>query len=52
MKHCGKSFLGRALADALGVPFFDTDDLLKADAGKPVRQLYREVGEKRFRELE
>ena len=52
IKHCGKSFLGRALADALGVPFYDADDLLKADAGKPVRQLYREVGEQRFRELE
>ena len=52
IKHCGKSFLGRALADALKVPFYDTDDLLKADAGKPVRQLYREVGETRFRELE
>ena len=34
------------------MPFFDTDALLEADAGKPVRALYREVGETRFRELE
>ena len=52
IKHCGKSCLGVALAKALGVPFFDTDALLEADEGKPVRALYREVGETRFRELE
>ncbi len=52
IKHCGKSRLGKALSDALALPFFDTDALLEADAGKPVRALYREVGETRFRELE
>jgi shikimate kinase/chorismate mutase len=52
IKHCGKSYLGRALAKTLGIPFFDTDALLEADAGKSVRALYREVGEARFRELE
>lgn len=52
IKHCGKTRLGKALAKTLALPFFDTDDLLAADAGKPVRTLYREVGETRFRELE
>lgn len=52
IKHCGKSYLGRTLAKTLGAPFFDTDALLEADAGKPVRALYREAGETRFRELE
>ena len=52
IKHCGKSYLGRMLAKTLGAPFFDTDALLEADAGKPVRALYREAGETRFRELE
>ena len=52
IKHCGKTRLGKALSAALALPFFDTDDLLAADAGKPVRALYREVGETRFRELE
>ena len=52
IKHCGKSRLGKALSDALARPFFDTDALLEADAGKPVRALYKEVGETRFRELE
>ena len=52
IKHCGKTRLGKALAHTLALPFFDTDDLLAADAGKPVRALYKEVGETRFRELE
>jgi len=52
IKHCGKSRLGKALSDALALPFFDTDALLEADANKPVRTLYKEVGETRFRELE
>ena len=52
IKHCGKSRLGKALSEALALPFFDTDSLLEADAGKPVRALYKEVGETRFRELE
>jgi len=52
IKHCGKSCLGIALAKALSVPFFDTDELLEADAGKSVRALYKEVGETRFRKLE
>ena len=52
IKHCGKSRLGKALSGALALPFFDTDALLEADAGKPVRALYKEVGEARFRELE
>ena len=52
IKHCGKTRLGQALAKTLALPFFDTDALLEADAGKPVRALYKEVGETRFRELE
>ena len=52
IKHCGKSYLGRTLAKTLCVPFFDSDELLEANAGKPVRALYKEVGEQRFRELE
>ena len=52
IKHCGKTRLGQALAKTLGLPFFDTDALLEADAGKPVRALYKEVGETHFRELE
>ena len=52
IKHCGKSRLGKTLADALSLPFFDTDNVLEENAGKPVRALYTEVGETRFREIE
>ena len=49
-KHCGKSTLGRLLAAAWSVDFIDTDELLAA--GRPVRELYRELGEEAFRRRE
>lgn len=48
----GKTTIGRALAEALGVPFRDTDDDVAAVAGKPVAEIFIDDGEERFRELE
>jgi shikimate kinase len=48
----GKSTIGELLADALGVPFRDTDTDVEAVAGKPVSDIFIEDGEERFRELE
>ncbi len=47
----GKSAVGRALAGALGRPFYDTDLLLAARAGRPVPELLRSDAV-RFRALE
>ncbi len=47
----GKSAVGRALADALGRPFYDTDLLLAARSGRPVPELLRSDAA-RFRALE
>jgi len=47
----GKSVVGRALAGALGRPFYDTDLLLAARAGRPVPELLRSDAA-RFRALE
>jgi shikimate kinase len=44
MKHTGKSTLGSLLAEKLALPFFDTDDVIAALAGKSARQLYDEGG--------
>jgi shikimate kinase len=47
----GKSAVGRELAEALGVPFVDTDDLVVAKAG-PIAAIFADRGEAGFRALE
>lgn len=48
----GKSTVGRLVADALGVDFLDTDDLVEQQAGRTVSEIFIDDGEARFRELE
>jgi len=48
----GKSTVGRALAEMLGVPFVDTDELVEARAGASIADIFARDGEARFRELE
>jgi shikimate kinase len=48
----GKSTVGQALADQLGVTFLDTDAGIEAEAGKPVSDIFIEDGEDAFRALE
>lgn len=58
IKHCGKSTLGRGVADALGIPFADTDEELEKEfcrrTGKTAdcRMIFKEYGEAYFRKLE
>jgi shikimate kinase len=49
---CGKSAVGRQLAEELGAPLFDIDSLLVREMGMPVEQIFGMVGEPRFREME
>ncbi|BCJ67868.1 shikimate kinase [Polymorphospora rubra] len=48
----GKSTVGQALADALGVGFRDTDLDVEATAGKPIPEIFFDDGEEHFRALE
>jgi shikimate kinase len=48
----GKTTVGRLLAERLGVPFTDTDDLVVERAGKPVSDIFVDEGEEAFRVLE
>ncbi len=49
---CGKSTLGRFLANILKRPFADTDVLVEVKMGMSVLTIFEQLGEKRFRELE
>jgi len=48
----GKSALGRRMAEMMGMRFFDSDDVIARNAGKPVAQIFTEDGEAEFRRLE
>ena len=52
MPGCGKSTLGRLLAEALGKPFFDADEELVAAAGTTIPDIFRAEGEAGFRARE
>lgn len=52
MMGAGKSTVGRALADALMVPFKDTDSILQYKLGRPIQQLFSLYGESTFRQHE
>jgi shikimate kinase len=48
----GKTTVGRALAERLGVAFADLDDLVEVRAGRSIRAIFEESGEGEFRRLE
>ncbi len=48
----GKTSVGRALADALGVDFRDTDADVERIAGRPIGDIFVAAGEPEFRRLE
>ena len=52
MPGSGKSVVGKILAEKTGLPFIDTDQEIVKYAGKPIPSIFRENGEKVFRDLE
>ncbi|MBN2053598.1 shikimate dehydrogenase [bacterium] len=48
----GKSSIGRGVAEAMGLPFLDTDEMIVAREGRPITKIFRESGESHFRRLE
>jgi shikimate kinase len=52
MPGAGKSTVGAAVAERLGLPFADADTLIEAKAGKTVPEIFFDDGEPAFRELE
>src|SRR5712675_109082 len=49
---CGKSTVGRALADELGWYFSDLDEDIEQGAGTTIAQIFDTRGEAAFREME
>lgn len=48
----GKSSAGRCLADELGAPFFDTDEMIELRTGRPISRIVAENGWPAFRAAE
>lgn len=52
MPGCGKSTIGRIIADKTGKTFIDMDDEIVEKSGKSIPQIFDEVGEPGFRDVE
>jgi shikimate dehydrogenase len=48
----GKTTVGGIVADRLGIPFLDTDQLIEERAGMKIPAIFRDKGEAAFREME
>ena len=49
---CGKSSVGRRLSELLCCPFMDLDEMIEAEAGKSIPEIFAEIGESGFRQME
>jgi shikimate kinase len=48
----GKTSVGKRLAELLGLPFYDTDELVQGKAGKSIREMVDQEGWETFRKQE
>jgi 5-deoxy-5-amino-3-dehydroquinate synthase len=52
MMGVGKTTVGRRVAELLGRPLLDSDQMIESRTGRTVRQIFESDGEQAFRELE
>ncbi len=52
MPGCGKTTIGQMLAERLHKDFFDADDVLEKNTGRPITEIIPQDGEAAFRALE
>ena len=48
----GKSSVGRILSRKTGWPRFDTDEIISERFGRPIAEIFADVGEEKFRDAE
>lgn len=49
---CGKSRIGKTLADFWKAPYVDTDELIEKQAGMSIAEIFEQQGESEFRKIE
>lgn len=52
MPGCGKTEIGKAIADNLGRPFVDVDEMIVQHTGNTIAAIFAQSGEETFRKLE
>lgn len=52
MMGCGKSAIGRKLAESMRLTFVDTDQLIVKEAGRSIPEIFEDEGESGFRRRE
>lgn len=52
MPGCGKTTIGKAVANETGKSFIDTDDEIVKKSGMSIPEIFEQFGEKKFREIE
>ena len=52
MPCAGKTTIGRMLSERTGMPHVDTDAEIVKNAGMPIPEIFRDYGEKTFRDME
>ena len=48
----GKSAIGKVLSEKMGVPLSDTDKIIEKEVGKTINEIFNDLGEKYFRQVE
>lgn len=52
MPSCGKTTVGRIIAENTGKEFFDTDSLIEKNYGMKIKDIFEKYGEEEFRKTE
>ncbi|MBN1119171.1 MAG: shikimate kinase [Bacteroidales bacterium] len=51
-KNCGKTTIGKKVANRLNLEFIDLDEVIEKKENKTIPELYSEIGDEKFRILE